>query len=97
MAESRKIMAIIAEVKAKALANPEFRKKFITDPKKVLHEAGAQVPKDWEVKVVESTANLHYIALPFIASGKLSDEALAAISAGGSMTGICPLRSYFKK
>ena len=84
MKESQKNKAILAQVKAKALTNAEFRKKLLANATEVLRKAGAIFGKDVDVKVVENTEKIRHLVLPFIAAGTLSDDALAAIAAGDS-------------
>ncbi len=84
MAESQKNKAILAEIKAKALRDAEFKKKLLADPTKVFRDAGSIFEPNLKVKVVENTADTRYVVLPFVAACKLSDEALAAVAGGDS-------------
>ena len=84
MGNSQKNKAILAELKAKALQDEGFKAKFMADPAAVLREAGAEFPDEVTIKVVENTADVRYVVLPYPESGKLSGDALDAIAGGGS-------------
>ena len=66
----------------KALRDPKFKAKLISDPHAALSEAGVTIPSGTKVKVVENTATLHHIVLPVAPSREISEESLEKISGG---------------
>lgn len=67
----------------KAAEDPQFREQLKSDPRGTLaREAGAPVPDDIEITVVEETRDHAYIVLPHSTS-EMSREELAG-AAGGS-------------
>lgn len=78
---------------AKAWKDPQFRKRLLADPKKVMQEElaavhpGAKLPDDLKIKVVEETEKELTIVLPVdpttvAGKGALSDEDLDAVAGG---------------
>jgi nitrile hydratase len=67
-----------------------YRSRAVIDPRGVLHEFGMDLPKDVEVRVWDSTAEVRYIVLPERPGGteKLSEEELAALVTRDAMVGI---------
>ena len=78
-----------AEATRKAWSDPAFRAKLLADPRATLLAEGVQVPADVTIKVVENTGDVIHLVLPARPSDALSDEALAAISAGLSKVNVC--------
>ena len=66
-----------------------YRSRTVIDPRGVLVEFGVEVPKDVEVRVHDSTADLRYIVLPMRPKGTKgwSEEELAAIVTRDCMIG----------
>ena len=66
-----------------------YRSRTVTDPRGVLAEFGVKVPKDVNVRVHDSTADLRYIVLPMRPKGTKgwSEEQLAAIVTRDCMIG----------
>ncbi|MBX9589979.1 MAG: nitrile hydratase subunit alpha [Hyphomonadaceae bacterium] len=66
-----------------------YRSRTITDPRGVLVEFGVTVPRDVEVRVHDSTADLRYIVLPMRPKGTRgwSEDRLAAIVTRDCMIG----------
>jgi nitrile hydratase len=66
-----------------------YRSRTVIDPRGVLMEFGVEVPKDVEVRVHDSTADLRYIVLPMRpkATKGWSEDALAAIITRDCMIG----------
>lgn len=66
-----------------------YRSRTVTDPRGVLAEFGVAVPKDVEVRVHDSTADLRYLVLPMRPKSTKgwSEEQLAAIVTRDSMIG----------
>jgi len=78
-----------AEAIRKAWTDPAFREKLLADPRGALLAEGVQVPADIVIKAVENTRDVINIVLPAKPSDALSDEALAAVSAGLFRIGMC--------
>jgi nitrile hydratase len=66
-----------------------YRSRTVVDPRGVLKEFGVTVPKDVEVRVHDSTADLRYIVLPMRPKGTKGwrEEQLAAIVTRDCMIG----------
>jgi nitrile hydratase len=66
-----------------------YRSRTVVDPRGVLREFGLELPRDVEVRVHDSTADLRYIVLPMRpkATRGWSEEALAAIVTRDCMVG----------
>ena len=65
--------------------DPEFKKTFIENPKKILEkELGRSLPKDLKVNVYENTPTVFNIVLPQKSSGELSDDDLENVAGGVS-------------
>ena len=79
-----------AEAIKKAWSDPAFRAKLLADPRAALLAEGVQVPADITFNVVENTGNVINLVLPARPSEAISEEALAAISAGLSR-GLCKI------
>jgi len=77
------------EILSKCWYDPAFKKRFLSEPKKVLAEFGMEVPEGLDVKVVENTDKVMYLTIPPAPArpkgGELSDNQLDAVS-GGAMT-----------
>ena len=67
-----------------------YRSRAVIDPRGVLHEFGVDVPKDTEVRVWDSTAELRYLVLPERPAGteKMSEEQLTALVTRDAMVGV---------
>lgn len=78
-----------AEATRKAWSDPAFRAKLLANPRATLLAEGVQVPADVTIKVFENTGDLIHLVLPARPSDALSEEALAAISAGLSKVNVC--------
>ena len=66
-----------------------YRSRAVSDPRGVLAEFGVELPKDVEVRVHDSTADLRYIVLPMRPKGTRdwSEQELAALVTRDSMIG----------
>jgi nitrile hydratase len=66
-----------------------YRSRTVTDPRGVLTEFGVEVPRDVEVRVHDSTADLRYIVLPMRPEGTKgwSEDALAGLVTRDCMIG----------
>ncbi len=68
---------------ADAWADPELKKRLISDPATVLKERGLKPPAGVTLKVVESTESVQYLVLPpKPAGGELSEEQLESVAGG---------------
>ena len=65
----------------KAQADKDFKKALVDNPKAVLVQLGVQVPDEVEVKVVEESAKVVYLVLPFNPD-QLTDEQLNTVAGG---------------
>ena len=70
------------EFAQKFLGDESFRQEFKNDPKASMRAHGVDVPDGIEIEVVESTATKHYVVLPPLQSGELSDEQLNGVAGG---------------
>jgi hypothetical protein len=74
------------EIVSKCWYDAAFKKRFMSEPKKVLAEFGMPVPEGLDVKVVENTNDTMYLTIPPAPSkpkgGELSDNQLDAVSGG---------------
>jgi nitrile hydratase len=70
-----------------------YRSRAVIDPRGVLCEFGLELPKDVEVRVWDSTAELRYLVLPERPTGseELSEEALAALVTRDAMIGVAKI------
>ena len=67
-----------------------YRSRAVIDPRGVLREFGLELPKETEIRVWDSTAELRYLVLPERPAGseKLSEEELAALVTRDAMIGV---------
>jgi nitrile hydratase len=67
-----------------------YRSRAVIDPRGVLREFGLELPKDTEVRVWDSTAEVRYLVLPERPAGteNLSQEQLASLVTRDSMIGV---------
>jgi nitrile hydratase len=67
-----------------------YRSRAVIDPRGVLREFGIDLPRDTEVRVWDSTAELRYLVLPErpSATENLSEEQLAALVTRDAMVGV---------
>jgi nitrile hydratase len=67
-----------------------YRSRAVIDPRGVLREFGFELPKDTEVRVWDSTAEVRYLVLPERPGGteSLTEEQLASMVTRDSMIGV---------
>ena len=67
-----------------------YRSRAVIDPRGVLREFGLELPKDVEVRVWDSTAEVRYLVLPERPAGTegMNEEALAALVTRDAMVGV---------
>jgi nitrile hydratase subunit alpha len=72
-----------------------YRSRAVIDPRGILREFGLELPKDVEVRVWDSTAEVRYLVLPERPTGseELSEEALAALVTRDAMIGVAKIAS----
>jgi hypothetical protein len=77
--------AVETKVFNRAMEDPGFRAQLLSDPRAALSILGADVPANFELKVLEETPNSLYIVLPAAgAAGKeMSDDELDTVAGGG--------------
>jgi nitrile hydratase subunit alpha len=71
-----------------------YRSRAVIDPRGILRELGLDLPRDVEVRVWDSTAEIRYLVLPErpIGSEGLKEEALAALVTRDAMIGVARVR-----
>ena len=67
-----------------------YRSRAVIDPRGVLREFGLELPKETEVRVWDSTAELRYLVLPERPAGteKMTEDELAELVTRDSMIGV---------
>jgi nitrile hydratase len=72
-----------------------YRSRAVKEPRAVLSEFGVDLPKDVEVRIWDSTAEIRYMVLPMRPAGTdgWTEEQLAAIVTRNSMIGTDKLRA----
>jgi nitrile hydratase len=67
-----------------------YRSRAVIDPRGVLREFGLELPKDVEIRVWDSTAELRYLVLPERPAGseRLDEAALAELVTRDAMIGV---------
>ena len=77
---------ILGKIYAQCHRDPEYKKRFLDDPKAVIKEEGVEVPDTIKIKAVEeSDPNVLTLHLPPKPSEELSDRDLEQV-AGGKTT-----------
>ena len=68
-----------------------YRKRVVREPRAVLTEFGTEIPRDVEIRVHDSTAEMRYMVLPRRPQGTegWDEERLAALVTRDSMIGVC--------
>jgi hypothetical protein len=72
-----------AKVIARAMQDPDFKKRLIKNPHAVLAAEGVAVKEGVKLKVVENTASVHHVVIPAapkrpVAATKLSKHKMGA-------------------
>ena len=76
-------MSQVGQVVAKVWADPEYKARLLANTTEVLKEEGIDYGPGVEVKVVENTDSLRYLALPTRPQEyELSEEQLSRVSGG---------------
>lgn len=68
----------------------QYRSRAVVDPRGVMGELGLELPKDVEIRVVDSAADLRYMVLPLRPQGTegMDEEELAALVTRDSLVGV---------
>ena len=71
-----------------------YRSRVVIDPRGVLREFGLEIPKDTEIRVWDSTAELRYLVLPERPSGTddMTEEELSALVTRDAMIGVAKVK-----
>jgi nitrile hydratase subunit alpha len=71
-----------------------YRSRAVIDPRGVLREFGLELPKETEIRVWDSTAELRYLVLPERPAGseKFTEEELAALVTRDAMVGVAEVK-----
>jgi nitrile hydratase len=66
-----------------------YRSRAVAEPRSMLREFGVEIPKDAEIRVWDSTAELRYLVIPIRPDGtdRWGEEALAELVTRDSMVG----------
>jgi hypothetical protein len=84
-----------SEIIARARADDEFKRRLLVDPAAVMRECELEIPDGVEVRALESTDSLVYIALPPPPGEDVSEEDLALVAGGGDTLGSAGTFSSF--
>ncbi len=74
------------QVVARAWADDAFKQRLLADPAAVLQAEGITVPPGVELRAVENTDKVLYLALPPKPSAELSDEQLDQVAGGDTVS-----------
>ncbi len=72
------------KIVARARADDEFKRRFLVDPAAAMREDELEIPADVELRALESTDSVLYIALPPPPGEDVSEEDLALVAGGGN-------------
>jgi hypothetical protein len=75
------------KIVARARADERFKRRFLVDPAAAMREDEVEIPEGVELRALESTDSVFYIALPPPPGEDVSEEDLALVAGGGSTTG----------
>ena len=79
----------LQQIFARCWKEPDFKKRFLANPRAVLEENNFDLPKDVQVKVVENVPGTIHIVLPANPDmAKLSDEELDKVAGGLSISSV---------
>ncbi len=76
-----------SKIMVRASADDEFKRRLLVDPAAVMREYELEIPEGVELRAVESTDSLVYIALPPPPGEDVSEEDLALVAGGGDTAG----------
>jgi nitrile hydratase len=73
--------------------SPPYRSRIVREPRAVLEEFGMAVPRDVEVRVWDSSAEIRYLVLPMRPAGTegLGETELAGMVTRDGMIGVAPV------
>ena len=75
----------IAKIIKRCWEDEKFQARFISQPHAVLKEHGVDIPTDLEIKVVQNTDTVQYLAIP-TRPDQLSEGALDAVAGGAGIS-----------
>ncbi|MFI5334156.1 MAG: NHLP leader peptide family RiPP precursor [Chlamydiales bacterium] len=87
MVNQKQFDAARAKIIEKVWKDPEFKKRFMQNPKAALKEMGIQVPDNIQLNVVEEKKNSYTFVIPFSNGAvreELSEKDLMKVAAGAS-------------
>jgi hypothetical protein len=82
---NQEIGAAYQKMRAKAVKDPEFRKRLVADPKKAIEEfTGKALPPSAKVKVIEVDPSYQatFILPPLMKSDEIGDKELESVAGG---------------
>ncbi len=88
-AQKRALNKKIAQVIAKAWADPKYKNRLKREPRKVLGEEGLAPPKGARVKVVENSATSLHFVLAHKPEGEITDKVAREHAAKAAFTIVC--------
>jgi nitrile hydratase subunit alpha len=73
--------------------DPPYRARMVREPRALLAEMGCQVPRDTEIRVWDSSAEVRYLVLPQrpAGTGEMAEAELAGLVTRDSMIGVALL------
>ncbi len=73
--------------------SPPYRSRMVREPRVLLAEMGCVVPRECEIRVWDSSAEVRYLVLPMrpVGSDELSEDELAGLVTRDSMIGVARL------
>ncbi len=100
--DNPKTEGAIAKIIQRCWEDDGYQARFMKEPHAVLKEAGVEVPEGLQIKVVQNTDDVQYLAIPAkpgAASGELDDSALEGVAggAGGSFSLSKSKKLFIKK
>jgi nitrile hydratase len=72
-----------------------YRSRAVSDPRGVLTDFGLELPREVEVRVWDSSAEIRYLVIPQRPNGteRMSEDALAEIVTRDSMVGVAKVEA----
>lgn len=81
MSLQEKRLALETQIMERALADEGFKERLLKNPHGAIAELGVRIPKDVEIQVLEESAKVAYLVLPYDGE-ELSDYALDLVAGG---------------
>ena len=93
MAEVHEGAKQYGQMVAKCWLDPEYKRSVMEDPAGAMRELGIEVPEGVEIRIVENTDTVQYVAIPANPPEELSEEMLSQVAGGyttlGTLACIC--------